>query len=216
MIVGIVGGIASGKSTVSKLFREFGCETLDADEIAHEALSETEIREAITKSFAKVLADERVGQERPEAAILRDDGEIDRQALARLVFPCKENVKKLNEIVHPWVHRRILEIIEAHQNRHSGVGAESVLVLDVSLLSSSPLLEKCDAVLFVHADREIRLKRAEGRGWEANELDRREVHQPSTEEKRGLSRWTVNNTGFLEETRDQVRDILTEIGALKS
>ena len=213
MIIGIVGGIASGKSTVTGIFNEYGCVSIDADQIAHEALVEKRVREDIRAEFGAEAFD--VG------------GRIDRKKLAGLVFGDQERLEKLNTIVHPRVQNHIVDRVSAHRRTFEGSQFEekqpesmagrppaSVMILDVSLLATSPLVNECDAILFVDADLESRQPRCRDRGWGPDELAKREAHQATLEEKRALARWTVNNSGTLEATRKQIGGILEEIGVL--
>jgi len=203
MILGIVGGIASGKSTVTGILTTLGCVSVDADRLAHETLDEPYVRQEIKKEF---------GEE-----VFAANGEVDRKALARLVFGADERVKTLNSVVHPRVQERILDQIARHrraQDAKRPVNSSSILVLDVSLLASSPLAKECDVIIYVDADLPSRLARCRDRGWSATELERREAHQVSLEQKKSLARWTVSNSGSLEETREQVVAILQELGTL--
>lgn len=199
MIFGIVGGIGSGKSAVARLFAEAGCETIDADTIAHAVLETTPVRDRIRERFGE--------------AVLDPDGGVDRRALAAHVFRPSGSrrddsaLKDLEAITHPPVREKILEEVAAHQSSGSPAG---ILVLDVSLLASSPLRHRCDAIVLVDVDRETRLQRCRQRGWDRDELDRREARQATLDEKRSLARWTIDNSGTIEETRSQVRHILEE------
>jgi len=201
MILGIVGGIGSGKSAVSRLFAEAGCPVIDADDTAHEVLRRPEVRREIETEFG--------------SEVLSSDGSVDRSALADAVFDDSERLGRLNEIVHPAVGAAIRECVKEHRSLfpESDVpdGPAAVLVLDVSLLASSPLQSECDAIAFVDVDRETQLGRCRQRGWSDEELDRRERHQASLETKRAMSRWIVDNSGSMDSTGAQVHRILHEI-----
>lgn len=189
MILGVLGGIASGKSTVTHLLVEQGAEAIDADRVAHQVLQEPAIRGAIRAAFG----DEVIGA----------GGEVDRQVVARLVFSDRRKLETLESILHPEIRRRIADRVEAFRARP---GSERrVLVLDVPLLAESPALRAlCDELVFVETPVEARRHRTEARGWSSGELERREAHQQSIEEKRRLAGATIANSGSLEDLRRQV------------
>ncbi len=201
MILGIVGGIGSGKSAVARLLGELGCPTLDADRIAHDALETAEVREAVRARFG--------------AGVFEAGGDrVDRKALGKRVFDNAQELEALNGIVHPVVVEEIRARARAHGHRRATAPSD-VLVLDVSLLATSPLRSECDAILFVEADLETRIARCRERGWDEEELERRERFQATLEEKRRLARWTIDNSGTIDETRRQARQVLVDIGALE-
>jgi dephospho-CoA kinase len=188
MIVGILGGIGSGKSTVTRLFVELGAEAVDADRLAHEVLDSPSARQAVQ---------EWLGEE-----VLLEDGKVDRQRVARAAFRTEENLKRLEKIIHPEVLRRVEVEIRRHRERARGQG---LLVLDVPLLASLPLRGECDALVFVDAKAEVRHRRAVERGLDVGEIARREGFQASLEEKRRMADFVMDNSGSLEETREQVK-----------
>ncbi len=198
MILGILGGIGSGKSAVARLFAEAGCPVIDADPVAHEVLQRPEVRAEIRRRFGSEVAGER--------------GEIDRPALAAKVFGDASAVEALNQIVHPGVREAIARRIAEHRRVNGrqipADRPEAVLVLDVSLLASSPLKTECDRLVFVEAAEEVRLERCRRRGWTPEEMARREGHQIPLAEKRALANWIIDNNGSLENAREQVNEIL--------
>lgn len=200
MILGVLGGIGSGKSTVTRLLVEQGAEAIDADRVAHQVLREPAARDAIREAFG--------------SGVFGADGEVDRQAVARLVFSDRRKLETLESILHPEVRRRITDRVEAFRARQ---GSERrVLVLDVPLLAESPLRELCDEIVFVDAPDDERRRRVEARGWSADELERREAHQPSIEKKRRLADVTIENSGSLEDLRLQVESLYRRLAGEKS
>src|SRR5437867_4754241 len=179
MVIGLLGGIGSGKSAVAALFAEAGAEVVDADRLARDVL------ETPAKA-AEVAA--RFGP-----AVSGLDGRIDRRALADLVFADPRALDQLNAIVHPPVRERILERVRRHRAARAGAPPgggkppEPVLVLDVPLLAESPLRKECDLVVFIEASEEMRRARLEARGWAPGEMERREAHQAPLAEKRALA-----------------------------
>lgn len=205
LTIGLVGGIASGKSHVGKLLAERGAVVLAADEVAHGVLAEAEVREALVS---------RLGPQ-----ILTSTGDIDRGAVARLVFgdsdAATENRRYLEQMVHPRTRKRL----EAIRELHRAQGA-SVFVIDAPLLLEAGWGEACDRILFVDAPLERRRHFARERGWEAGEIDRREQAQMPLAEKRARADWVIDNSGPLaalelqvNEFWRQVVDLPTENGA---
>ncbi len=195
MVIGLLGGIGSGKSTVARLFAEAGAEAVDADQIAREVLSTAPVKARVAERFGEW--------------VLGPGGEVDRRALAARVFTDGAALEELNAIVHPPVRERILERIRIHRARERAPGG--LLVLDVPLLLESPLEAECDALVFVDASPEVRRSRIAGRGWPPGELERRESFQTPVDSKRAAARWTVDNSGSLEATREAVRRVVREL-----
>jgi dephospho-CoA kinase len=201
MVIGLLGGIGSGKSAVAALFAEAGAEVVDADRLAREVL-ETPAR------AAEVAA--RFGP-----SVSAPDGRIDRQALADRVFADPALLEALNAIIHPPVRERILERVRAHRGGRAGrrAGApEPVLVLDVPLLAESPLRKECDLLVFVALGEEQRRARLERRGWAPGEVERREARQTPLAEKRAMADFEIDNSGPLEATRLEVARVLRMAG----
>lgn len=183
-VVGIVGGVASGKSFVAGLFRDLGARVEDADAAAKAVLDEPEVREALAEAYG--------------AGVLDADGSVDRLALADAAFGPPPETGPLNRIVHPRVRRRLEKEVFA------GTG---VVVLDAPLLLEAGLAAVCDLVVYVEADEAVRAGRARARGWSEAEWRRREASQADAGEKRAAAHVTVFNGGALEETRAQVRAV---------
>ena len=191
VVLGLLGGVASGKSTVAGLFAQRGLVHVDADQVARTVSEDPGILGAIRAALG------------PGA--LGPDGRLDRPAVARLVFSDPVLRQRLDEITHPPVRRRILAELAAARAR-----GESVL-LDVPLLLEGGLIDQCDAAVFVAADRAERLRRAALRGWGPDELDRRERAQAPLAEKQARARFTVDNGGSLAATAAQVDAVLAQL-----
>jgi len=198
MIVGILGGIASGKSTVTQMLVELGAEALDADRMAHEVLETPDTRKMLVKWLGR--------------KILRTDGTVDREAIAERVFSRPKDLERLENIVHPAVIQRIEEKIREFQGKGTEKG---LLVLDVPLLVSTSLKGRCSAFIYVDVPWEVRRRRVETRGWDAEELERRESFQVPEKEKRELANFVIDNSGSVEETRRQVRECHLRLKELK-
>ncbi|MFK7743063.1 MAG: dephospho-CoA kinase [Planctomycetota bacterium] len=188
LVIGLVGGVAAGKSTVAKLFCEHGIRHIDADQHARAASADPE-------ALAEVRA--RLG-----AKYVTADGQLDRPELAKLVFAEPEQKRVLEEILHPRVRQRIdAALQEAHAAGQSSL-------LDVPLLFEAGLWERCNTIVFVAAADEARQQRARSRGWADDELAKRERNQLPLAEKQSRSDHTIANDGTLAETAASVAELL--------
>lgn len=185
-VIGLLGGVGAGKTTVAGMLRELGASVHDADRAVHEALKEPEVK---TEAVALL------GRE-----ILGPDGEVDRALAAKRVFGHPGKLKALEGILHPRVRRRMEAWMEAER------GAPA-LVLDVPLLAEAGLDARCDLLLYVDAPADIREARSRSaRAWAPGEAARREARQGALEAKRRLAQAVIVNAGDLAETRRQVSE----------
>lgn len=192
MRVGLTGGIASGKSTVSKILRELGAVVIDADQLARDVVA------AGTPGLAAVV--EEFGPE-----VLTPDGELDRPAVADLVFGDDAARKRLEAIVHPLVFEEITRLeAEAPEG--------AVVVHDIPLLAESGRADSFDAVLVVDAPPEVQLQRmVQDRGWSREDAESRMAAQASPEERRALATYVIENNGTRDELRRQVEKVYAEL-----
>ncbi len=194
-MIGIVGGIGSGKTTVTDSVQQvFRSQRLDADVTGHRVLKRADIRKQLTDIFG--------------TQILGSDGEISRPALASRVFgnqPDQQAARKsLEQIVHPAIRASLLE--EAAQWRASGEC--DLLFLDAPLLLESGWAPLCDAIVFLDVPQEERLSRVRGRGWSEEDLARREASQMQLEQKRQAADVVIDQSGSLEESTIQLTEWL--------
>jgi dephospho-CoA kinase len=192
-IIGILGGIGSGKSTVAAEFAKLGCKVIDADKIAHELLTRKTIKEQIVAAFGRTVLDSKGG--------------IDRKKLGRIVFADADKLSIINGIVHPLVMQRTEELIEKY-NRQNQVKA---IVLDMPLLVEVGWAKRCDRLIFVDCERKIREKRAKKLGFEKNQLKIRENFQISLDNKMNLVDNTIENNSDFSAMVRQVADIFSDI-----
>ena len=184
MNVGLTGGLGSGKSTVAALFGEHGAVIIDADVVAREVVR------AGTPGFAAVVA--RFGPD-----VVGRDGELDRAALARIVFADGAALDELNAIVHPLVGSRSAELAAA-------VPPGAVVVHDIPLLAENGLADRFDTVVVVEADREIRLARLAERGLTRAEAEARMAAQATDEKRRAIADEIVRNDDDLDSLARQI------------
>jgi dephospho-CoA kinase len=197
-VIGIVGGVASGKSTVAREFGRLGAAALSADEAAHRALDDPGVKAALVDRWGE--------------GVLLPDGRIDRAAVSRRVFgtegaraPDGER-EFLEGLVHPIVRRDLERQLEALAE--SGT---SVVVLDVPLLVEVGWESMCDVVYYVEVPEAVRIERAKARGWSEDELRRREAAQAPLDQKRRSASSILENSGDLEHLRGQVAAAYQEL-----
>jgi dephospho-CoA kinase len=180
-ILGIVGGVASGKSLVAERFRQLGAEVLNADEVGHVVLREDPIKQAIRQRFGDGVFDEH--------------GEVARKIIAQAVFANSDAgaraLKDLEAIVHPRIGQRLRERITEIARE----GKTKVVVLDAAVMLQAGWSDVCDRIIFVDVPREIRIERAKSRGWSAEELDARDARQTPLAEKRAAADVIFDNSG---------------------
>ena len=186
LLVGLTGGIGSGKSTVARLLAERGAVIVDADRIARD----------LQQPGSRVL-DEMA--DRFGAQIIRDDGSLDRAAVAAVVFGDTDEARAaradLNAIVHPAMQREIQRQIDAH------AGTDRVVVLDFPLLTENPRSD-LDEFVVVDVDPEIAVRRlVEQRGMDETDARNRIASQPAREERLRLATYVIDNSDDLSALR---------------
>ncbi|WP_422449093.1 dephospho-CoA kinase [Thermoanaerobacterium sp. DL9XJH110] len=194
-VIGLTGGIASGKSTVSMLLKQKGAAIIDADEIAKE------IMQPGKPAWAEVV--EHFGK-----GILREDGNIDRKKLAHIVFSDEKELETLNRITHPRIVEEIKRRLKTFREKN-----ESVVVVDAALLLEIGLDLLVDEVWLVAVDEKTQLERLlfreKSMGF-AEALERIRAQMP-LEEKLKFAHRVIDNGGSIEETKRQVDRIWGEL-----
>ncbi|TVQ59641.1 MAG: dephospho-CoA kinase [Phycisphaerales bacterium] len=177
LVIGLAGGVGSGKSAVARAFESLGCVVIDSDAEVRVALERPDVRAELARWWGP--------------AVLAPDGSVNRKAVASIVFTNEAERKRLEGLIHPLLRRNRAQVIEAASGRGGDVPA---VILDAPLLFEAGLVGECDAVVFVDSPREMRVERVRSsRGWEASELDRREKSQAPLEEKRRLADYVIQN-----------------------
>lgn len=192
-VVGLTGGIASGKSTVSRILRELGVDVIDADVLAREVV------EPGTPGLQQVAA--------RFPGVLGPDGQLDRARLgARIFFDAVERAA-LNAILHPLIQEEFKRRTAALERQ-----GKSLVVYDAALLIENGLHRKMDAVVVVNSPEEVQRQRLmERNGLSREEADARIASQMPLREKVQHATWVVDNGGGLESTRAQVERIRQEL-----
>ncbi len=192
-IIGILGGIGSGKSTAAAEFAKLGCKVIDADKIAHELLGEPSVKEKVVGLFGR--------------SILNPEGKIDREKLAEVVFADADKLSLINEIIHPLVLQRAGELIKQYDCQKQ----VKAIVLDMPLLVEVGWDKRCDKLIFVDCEQKLRLDRAKKLGFDKNQVKIRENFQISLDNKANLADNTIDNNSDFSELVRQVANIFTSI-----
>ncbi|KAA0243763.1 MAG: dephospho-CoA kinase [Candidatus Brocadia sp. AMX2] len=188
-IIGITGGISSGKSTVARMLASLGAEIIDADEICHRLIQAKEVKEKIIKRFGITIQD--------------NYGKIDRSRLSEIVFQDKTCLDDLCNILHPIVIEQIRSRITEIEKR----GRRKAMVIDAALLEESDLSLICDFIVFVNTGKDHRVSRSKiCRHWQDDELERRERFQMTLEDKRKKADYVVDNNFTEDNTFRQIRE----------
>lgn len=193
LLVGLTGGIGSGKSTVSRMLADRGAVVFDADRLAREAVA------AGTPGFSAVV--DRFGHE-----IVGPDGELDRKSLADVVFADEDMRRDLEAIVHPEVRRRLVEGVQAH------LDSDRVVVFDSPLLVESGQQGYVQLLVVVTAPERMQIARLEAdRGMREDEVRARMSAQMPLEEKAEVADVVLDNEGSLEELEGQVERLWRDL-----
>lgn len=189
-IIGLTGGIASGKSTVSTFIREKGIPVIDADVAAREVVEKgEEAYQQIVDTFGE--------------KVLHSDGTINREELGAIIFNDTDKRNKLNSIVHPAVRKRMDQL----EKKYIDEGFKTI-VLDIPLLFENRKLDQFDFTILVYVDEEVQLKRLTERNHLTEEQAKSRIRsQMSLKDKIPLADEVIDNNGTIEETKHQLYDI---------
>jgi dephospho-CoA kinase len=174
LIVALTGGIGAGKSLAAQYFSELGARVVDADHLARVAI------ERGSPGFDEVIL--RFGEK-----VLRD-GDIDRKALAEIIFTDKTAKADLEAIIHPRVRELFSEVV-------SDLSQDEILIYEIPLLVETGSAKNFDFIITVEADLEIRKERLRKRGMYISEIERRISQQASRQDREGLADYVIINDG---------------------
>jgi dephospho-CoA kinase len=192
LLVGLTGGIGSGKSTVSGMLAERGAEIIDADHIAREVVM------PCTPAWCKI-------REHFGPGVLFADGTIDRQALGDLVFGDPAKLALLNEITHPAIFERIADRLEAAHDR------DVIVVLDAALLIETGLAGRVDVLVVTQSPKEVQVRRLAAKGMPSTQANARIAAQLTPEERLARADVVIDNSGSLEDLGLQVDEVWREL-----
>lgn len=195
MKVGLTGGVASGKSTVSEILRELGAVVIDSDQIAREVVARG------TPGLAQIVAE--FGAE-----YLTPEGDLDRPKMAALVFSDEPARRRLEAITHPLIN-------EVGREREAEAEAAGRLVVnDMPLIAEMGIAELFDVVIVVDVPVDEALRRmVEDRGWTRADAEARVAAQASREDRRAVATYVIDNSGSRAHLREQVERLYAELVA---
>ena len=190
MNIGITGSIACGKSTASDYLKDKGYTIIDADKLGHVALTSEDVKRRLSETFgANILV----------------NNEISREVLGKLVFGNDNNLKKLNNIIHPKIKELILKLQEKHKN-------EDLVFLDIALLYEANFVDLVEKVVVVYVDHDVQLERLMTRNSLSKEEALKRIEsQMSPQEKASLGDFVINNSYRKEDTFQQIDEILEKL-----
>jgi len=193
-IIGLLGGVGSGKSSVAKILGSLGAEIIDADKIAADCLGDSKIAKDIERSFGNHVIDA--------------NGAVDRKALADLVFTDERNRQKLHAIIHPAIREAMRRRLDGIRRRDRNAW----IVIDAPLLLESPFRAECDLLVMVDVPFAVRVERVKAsRRWSETELKRRESTQASLDEKTKAAHVVIDNAGSLKDLEKRVTEFFTRL-----
>lgn len=190
LVIGLTGGIGSGKSLVGEYFANLGAKVMDADELSRKVIERGSV------GFEQVVAT--FGD-----SILRD-GDVDRQALAAKVFGNMEDRVKLEAIIHPLVRN-------AFEMAVKGLSGNEILVYEIPLLVETGATQRFDFIITVEADLSIRSQRLEIRGLRPAEIEARMRVQATPEERMSVAGYVIANNGTTDELLREVEHVWEKI-----
>lgn len=196
VVVGLTGGICSGKSTVAAMFKGLGATVIDADRVAHELVEpDRPLFEAVVSTFGR--------------EVVGAGGRIDRRRLGAIVFADLKARRQLEALLHPAIIRECERRIQ-----RAGVLGAVVCLVDAALLIESGWHARCDAVILVEASEAVRLDRlVRSRDLSQDEAMQRVRSQMPQQEKRCHAHYVIENEGPLEETARQVQAVWEQLCA---
>lgn len=192
-VIGLTGGIASGKSTISDILKEMNIPVIDADKIARDVVSlGSPILDYIAREFGK--------------EILMKDGSLDRKALGAIVFKDQRLLHRLNSMIHPEIKKKIVYLIEKYRAEN-----QRCCVVDAALLIEAKYMDIVDVVILVYTDEATQLKRLMKRdNLCETEAIQRMKSQLSFDEKRKYANFVIDNSRDIEFTRFQLSNVINE------
>jgi dephospho-CoA kinase len=197
--LGLTGGIASGKSWVASLLRELDFRVLDADLLGHQLIKPGQpAYEDVVREFGK--------------EILREDGSVDRKKLGSIVFADSAKLAELNSILHP----RIEEAMNVQFAKWQSEGVRDVVFVEAALLVEAGMHKRLDGLVVVFCRPEDQITRLVARGLSEEEARRRIALQLPTEEKLKHATYTIDTSGTMQYTQEQVAALAEKLRAAQT
>lgn len=196
-VIGLVGGIASGKSQIARLLADEGASVIDADQIGHDVLT----RPLVACQLARLFGDQ----------ILDAQGKIDRRALGSLVFESEgapQRLQQLQEVVHPLIHAEAVKQLRQLRERER---PPQLIVIDAPLLLEAGWAPMCDFIWFIETPIEVRIARSQSRGWSDVHLFTRESQQMPLDAKRAMATHIIDGTASAEQQVRHLRHLIRQM-----
>ncbi|MGR9049102.1 dephospho-CoA kinase [Halobacillus faecis] len=191
LVIGLTGSIASGKSTVAEMFKNMDIPVIDADQISRDVVKPGE------PAYQEIV--EAFGEQ-----VLQEGGGLDRKKLGKIVFSDEMKRKQLNGIVHPKVRQEMIRRREEYKQKQY-----QAVVLDIPLLFESNLTDYVEKILVVYVDEKTQLERLMERDQSGREEAEERIHaQIPVKKKAEMADAVIDNTGTIEQSSQQLRDIL--------
>ena len=191
-VIGIVGGVGSGKTWVAGEFKRLGAGVLDADQAGHQVLRDPAVRQALRQRWGE--------------AVFRPDGQVDRGAVARIVFAPTQKGGESLSFLEQWTHPRIEQRLKDRVTDLAKEGVQAV-VFDAPVLLKAGWDRLCGHIVFVDTPAEIRRARCRPRGWTDAQWVRREAAQTPLATKRARADHVIDNSGSAESARHQIEQL---------
>ncbi len=193
-IIGIIGGIGSGKSTIARQFASLGGAVIDADMLARQALDKPATITQLLQWWGP--------------AVVESDGKANRAAVAKIVFEQPGELRRLEQLLHPQVNAERARLRLEHRNNPAVIA----VIEDCPLLLEKKLEGDCDAIVFVQASDQTRRSRVKtSRGWTAQDLEARGKNQIALDTKARRADYVIQNDGSEAESFAHVRQVLSQI-----
>ncbi len=192
-VIGMAGGIGSGKSLVAQQFASLGAAVIDADALAREALDRPDVRGELERWWG--------------SRVIRPDGTVDRGKVGQVVFEAPSELERLEALVHPIVAEGRARLRTAYD----GDPVVRAIVEDCPLLFEKEIDRECDVAIFVDAPSCERIRRVASRGWDPEELTRREKRQWGLDRKARLADYVIENHAGPAHVFEQVRAVFSQI-----
>lgn len=191
LVIGIIGGVASGKSFVAGHLEVLGAEVINVDRVGHEVLRDPAVEAAARQRWGD--------------AIFGDQGHVDRSALARIVFAPEPDgpwqLAYLEQLTHPRIAEKLRHEIASARTR----GQTKAVVLDAAVLLKAGWNRFCDKILFVDTPRDVRRQRTRQRGWTEDEFAARQAAQPALSVQRDIADIVVDNSVSREQIQAEIQ-----------
>lgn len=193
-VIGLTGGIGTGKSTVEEIFKSLGVDVIDADKVVHTLYRKDEIKRKVKELFGEGVF---------------TDGEIDRKKLADLVFSDSLKRKAIERLIHPEVEKYIQDWLEEIKSKNDS----GIAIVSVPLMIETGSYRKYQKIILVYAPKDKQIERLLKKGYTLEDAVRRIEAQMDIDEKLKFADYVIMNTSTIEHLKDEVERVLNEIKA---